>query len=160
MISEYAYDVAILDVMVPDGDGFSLCRELRATDQWVPILFLTARDAVDDRVQGLDAGGDDYLVKPFAFTELLARLRSLVRRGPADRAPALRLGDLELDPATHSGQGGRPTRRAHPSPVRTAGVLLPSARHRAQPDGHHRPGLGLGLRWLTADRRRLYPVAA
>ncbi len=101
MLAECAYDVAILDVMVPDGDGFSLCRELRTNDQRVPVLFLTARDSVDDRVRGLDAGGDDYLVKPFAFRELLARLRSLVRRGPATRAPVLRVGDLVLDPATH-----------------------------------------------------------
>ncbi len=107
MATEYDYDVAILDVMVPDGDGFSLCRELRAADRWVPVLFLTARDAVDDRVRGLDAGGDDYLVKPFAFTELLARLRSLARRGPASRAPTLRVGDLALDPATHRVTAGR-----------------------------------------------------
>jgi len=106
MVGECAYDVAILDVMVPDGDGFTLCRELRAMDQWVPVLFLTARDSVDDRVQGLDAGGDDYLVKPFAFTELLARLRSLARRGPATRAPMLRIGDLLLDPATHQVTAG------------------------------------------------------
>ena len=100
MLGEIAYDVAVLDVMVPDGDGFSLCRELRAADIRIPVLFLTARDAVEDRVRGLDAGGDDYLIKPFAFSELSARLRSLARRGPAARQPALVVGDLRIDPAT------------------------------------------------------------
>lgn len=101
LATENPYDVAILDVMVPDGDGFSLCRSLRADGYRVPVLFLTARDAVEDRVKGLDAGGDDYLVKPFAFIELLARLRSLSRRGPVERPAVLVAGDLVLDPATH-----------------------------------------------------------
>jgi two-component system OmpR family response regulator len=94
------YDVLVLDVMLPDGDGFSLCRELRAANNWTPVLLLTARDAIDDRVRGLDVGADDYLVKPFAVAELFARLRALVRRGSTHRPNVLASGDLRLDPAT------------------------------------------------------------
>jgi two-component system OmpR family response regulator len=93
------YDAIVLDVMLPGGDGFSVCRELRRHDVWSPVLLLTARDAVDDRVTGLDAGADDYLVKPFAFSELLARLRALHRRKPQERPAVLAVGDLRLDPA-------------------------------------------------------------
>jgi two-component system OmpR family response regulator len=101
LLSETKHDVLVLDVMLPDGDGFSLCRELRAAGNWSPVLMLTARDAVTDRVRGLDAGADDYLVKPFAFAELEARLRALDRRGPSDRPSSIVVGDLELDPAAH-----------------------------------------------------------
>jgi two-component system OmpR family response regulator len=94
------YDAIVLDVMLPDGSGFDLCRELRAQGVWSPVLMLTARDAVSDRVAGLDSGADDYLVKPFAIAELLARLRSLARRGGAERPPVLEVGDLSLDPAS------------------------------------------------------------
>jgi two-component system OmpR family response regulator len=94
------YDAIVLDVMLPDLDGFELCRRLRAAGVRAPVLMLTARDSVDDRVEGLDSGADDYLVKPFAFAELLARLRALVRRGDTGRPAVLRVGDLELDPAT------------------------------------------------------------
>jgi two-component system OmpR family response regulator len=93
------YDAILLDVMLPGGDGFSVCRDLRRHEIWTPILLLTARDAVDDRVVGLDAGADDYLVKPFAFSELLARLRALRRRTPVERPAVLEVGDLRLDPA-------------------------------------------------------------
>lgn len=106
MATESTYDVMIFDVMLPDGDGYALCRELRSRGRWSPVLFLTARDAVEDRVRGLDAGGDDYLVKPFAFTELLARLRALSRRGVVERPAVLLLGDLEIDPAAHRAQAG------------------------------------------------------
>jgi len=99
--TESPYDAMIFDVMLPDGDGYSLCRDLRSAGRWSPVLFLTARDAVEDRVRGLDAGGDDYLVKPFAFTELLARLRALTRRGTTERPTVLQVGDLEIDPAAH-----------------------------------------------------------
>src|SRR5712691_11178963 len=81
---EYDYDAVVLDIMLPGLDGFTISRELRARERWAPILLLTARDAVADRIRGLDAGADDYLVKPFAFGELLARLRALVRRGPSE----------------------------------------------------------------------------
>jgi two-component system OmpR family response regulator len=95
------YDAIVLDVMLPGVDGFAVCKQLRAGDIWAPVVMLTARDAVDDRVRGLDAGADDYLSKPFAFEELLARLRALTRRTPVERPPVLEVGDLRLDPATH-----------------------------------------------------------
>jgi two-component system OmpR family response regulator len=95
-----AFDAMVLDVMLPGLDGFQTCRRLRSEGIWVPILMLTARDAVDDRVRGLDAGADDYLTKPFSLAELLARLRALVRRGPVERPAVLEVGDLKLDPAS------------------------------------------------------------
>jgi two-component system, OmpR family, response regulator len=93
------YDVIVLDVMLPGMDGFSTCRELRRREIWTPVLILTARDAVEDRVHGLDTGADDYLVKPFSFAELVARLRALARRAPVERPAVLQVGDLRLDPA-------------------------------------------------------------
>jgi two-component system, OmpR family, response regulator len=94
------YDTIVLDVMLPGLDGFEVCRGLRASGVWTPILMLTARDGVEDRVAGLDAGADDYLIKPFSFAELLARLRALARRGQAERPTVLVAGSLRLDPAT------------------------------------------------------------
>ena len=94
------YDAIVLDIMLPGIDGFEVCRRLRAAGVWSPILLLTARDAVADRVAGLDGGADDYLTKPFSFAELLARLRALVRRGAVERPVELRVGELRLDPAT------------------------------------------------------------
>jgi two-component system, OmpR family, response regulator len=106
---EFEYDVIVLDVMLPGRDGFSVCRELRGRGRWAPVLMLTARDAVEDRIRGLDAGADDYLVKPFAFGELLARLRALVRRGASERPPVIAVGDVALDPAAHTvTRDGRP----------------------------------------------------
>jgi two-component system OmpR family response regulator len=101
MAGSGVYDAIVLDVMLPGLDGFGVCRELRARDLWTPVLMLTARDATDDRISGLDAGADDYLVKPFAFGELLARLRAIVRRAPVERPVELLVGDLRLDPAAH-----------------------------------------------------------
>jgi two-component system OmpR family response regulator len=106
MAGASTYDAIVLDLMLPGIDGFETCRRLRAGGLRTPILMLTARDAVDDRIAGLDTGADDYLTKPFDFGELLARLRALARRGPAEHAPLLSVGDLELDPA------GRRVRRA------------------------------------------------
>jgi two-component system OmpR family response regulator len=100
MATENPYDCLVLDVMLPGTNGFEVCAGLRQRGIWVPILMLTARDAVADRVQGLDVGADDYLVKPFSFEELMARLRALIRRGPIERSPGLQVGDLTLDPAT------------------------------------------------------------
>lgn len=94
------YDAILLDIMLPDITGMEVCRRLRTTGTWSPVLMLTARDAIADRVEGLDAGADDYLVKPFAFDELLARLRALARRGSARRPTVLVVGDLRLDPAS------------------------------------------------------------
>ncbi|MEA2133963.1 MAG: two-component system, OmpR family, response regulator [Solirubrobacteraceae bacterium] len=92
------YDAVVLDVMLPGMDGFAVCRRLRSDGVWSPVLMLTARDAVEDRVAGLDGGADGYLVKPFSFTELFARIRALVRRGPVHRPAVLEAGDLHLDP--------------------------------------------------------------
>jgi two-component system OmpR family response regulator len=94
------YDAVVLDVMLPGIDGFEACARMRADGVATPVLLLTARDGVEDRIAGLDGGADDYLVKPFAFGELLARLRALARRGPVSRPPVLSVGDLRLDPAT------------------------------------------------------------
>jgi two-component system OmpR family response regulator len=100
------YDAIVLDVMLPGIDGFDTCRELRRRGVWAPVIMLTARDAIEDRVQGLDGGADDYLVKPFAFAELMARVRALVRRGRAERPTVLECADLRLDPAAHRAQRG------------------------------------------------------
>lgn len=96
------FDCFVLDVNLPEVDGFEVCRRLRAQKVWAPVLMLTARDDVADRVAGLDAGADDYLVKPFAFDELLARLRALVRRGSSERPTVVTVGDLSIDPATRA----------------------------------------------------------
>jgi len=94
------YDLIILDIMMPKKDGFEVCRELRAKGINMPILILTAKDAVEDRVKGLDTGADDYLVKPFAFSELLARVRALLRREGMPKSPELKVGDLKLNTLT------------------------------------------------------------
>ena len=93
MADAHPYDAIVLDVMLPGIDGFETCRRLRESGIWAPVLMLTARDAVDDRVAGLDGGADDYLTKPFSFAELLARLRALARRGPVERPAVLEVGD-------------------------------------------------------------------
>jgi two-component system, OmpR family, response regulator len=95
------YDAIVLDVMLPTRDGFAVCRALRTKGRWAPVLMLTARDSVEDRIRGLDAGADDYLVKPFSFGELSARLRALMRRGASERPTALATENVVLDPATH-----------------------------------------------------------
>ncbi len=96
------YDAIILDIMLPKRDGLEVCRNLRRQHQRTPILLLTARDAVEDRVKGLDSGADDYLIKPFSLDELSARLRALLRRDASDKTGVLVAADLELDPATHT----------------------------------------------------------
>ena len=99
LATENAYGAVVLDVMLPDFDGFEVCRRLRQKEVWVPMIMLTARDSIDDRVRGLDAGADDYLVKPFSLAELAARLRALARRDDRARPVLLAEGDLKLDPA-------------------------------------------------------------
>ncbi len=101
MVRAGAYDAVVLDVMLPGMDGFEACRRMRTDGVWVPIIMLTARDSIDDRVRGLDQGADDYLTKPFSLAELLARLRALVRRVPGERPAVVSVGALRLDPATH-----------------------------------------------------------
>ena len=99
MAGSTGYDAIVLDVMLPGIDGFETCRRLREEGIWSPVIMLTARDTVEDRVAGLDGGADDYLAKPFSFAELLARLRALARRGPVERPAVLEVGTLKLDPA-------------------------------------------------------------
>jgi two-component system OmpR family response regulator len=105
MAQAHPYESIILDVM-PGMSGFETCRRLRDAGVWTPVMMLTARDAVDDRIVGLDAGADDYLAKPFSFAELLARLRALARRGGVERPAILEVGDLRLDPATRQAWRG------------------------------------------------------
>jgi len=106
-ITETDYDAVILDAMIPPPDGFEVCRQVRAQGRWVPVLMLTARDAVLDKINGLDAGADDYLTKPFVLAELLARVRALTRRDPLERPAELHVGDLVLNPATRSVHRGQ-----------------------------------------------------
>ncbi|HEX7394667.1 MAG TPA: response regulator transcription factor [Anaerolineaceae bacterium] len=101
-----SYDVIILDIMLPIKDGLEVCRSLRKKHNNTPVLMLTARDTVDDRILGLDSGADDYLIKPFALGELRARLRALLRRDGGDKSSLLIIGDLTLDPATHVAERG------------------------------------------------------
>jgi two-component system OmpR family response regulator len=107
LATENPYAAIVLDVMLPGFDGFELCRKLRTAGVWAPVLMLTARDAVNDRVRGLDAGADDYMVKPFSLLELAARLRALVRRDDRARPVLLAEGDLKLDPASKRAWRGR-----------------------------------------------------
>jgi DNA-binding response OmpR family regulator len=102
LAAQEPYDLIILDVLLPALDGLTVCRRLRAMGRQMPILMLTARDTIDDRVAGLDAGADDYLIKPFAFRELLARVRALLRRDGLTRDPLLQLGELEIDTVGHT----------------------------------------------------------
>ena len=104
--TEDDYDAIVLDIMLPGINGLDVCRQLRAKQRWAPVLLLTARDGVDDRVQGLDAGADDYLTKPFSFAELAARVRALVRRQSGARPAVLEVGDLRVDPAKHQAYRG------------------------------------------------------
>jgi two-component system OmpR family response regulator len=107
--ADFDYDAIVLDVMLPGRDGIEICRTLRERGSWAPVLMLTARGQTNDRIRGLDGGADDYLVKPFDFGELLARLRSLTRRAPAARPARIEVGDLVVDPATHEVErAGRP----------------------------------------------------
>lgn len=103
------YDAVVLDVMLPEMDGFEVCQQMRERGRWAPVLMLTARETVTDRVHGLDAGADDYLVKPFFFDELVARVRALLRRGAPERPAVLTVGTLSLDPATRRVNAGDAT---------------------------------------------------
>src|SRR5437870_9722258 len=107
MAQAHPYEAIVLDVILPGLTGFETCRQLRNAGIWAPVLMLTARDGVDDRVAGLDVGADDYLTKPFSFAELLARLRALVRRGSVKRPTELAVGELRLDPASRQVWRGR-----------------------------------------------------
>jgi two-component system, OmpR family, response regulator len=106
MAEARGYDAIVLDIMLPGIDGVEVCRRLRAAGVWTPVLMLTALDAIENRVAGLDSGADDYVAKPFAIVELLARIRALTRRGPIERPAVLEAGDLRLDPASHQAWRG------------------------------------------------------
>jgi two-component system OmpR family response regulator len=114
MAQAHPYDAIVLDVMLPRLSGYETCRTLRNVGVWAPVLMLTSRDAVEDRVAGLDAGADDYLTKPFSFAELLARLRALARRGGVERPAELQVGDLRLDPAARRAWRGKVEIRLSP----------------------------------------------
>jgi len=124
LATENRYAAIVLDVMLPGFDGFELCRRLRAAGVWAPVLMLTARDAVGDRVQGLDAGADDYLVKPFSLLELAARLRALARRDDRARPAVLAEGDLRLDPASKRAWRGGAELRLSPKEFSLLGLFL------------------------------------
>ena len=122
LAQEHVYDALVMDVMLPLLDGWSVVQALRAAGNRTPVLFLTARDRVEDRVRGLELGGDDYLVKPFAFSELLARLRSLLRRGSQFQSEVLRVADLAIDPVRH--QVERAGQKLHLTPKEFALLAL------------------------------------
>ena len=124
LATENPYAAIVLDVMLPGFDGFELCRKLRAAGVWVPVLMLTARDAVNDRVRGLDAGADDYMVKPFSLLELAARLRALVRRDDRARPVMLAEGDLKLDPASKRAWRGSAVLQLSPKEVSLLELFL------------------------------------
>ena len=124
MASEFPYAAIVLDVMLPGFDGFELCRRLREAGRWTPVLMLTARDEVGDRVRGLDVGADDYLMKPFSFLELAARLRSIVRRDDRPRPVVLQVGDLRLDTSTKRAWRGEDELRLSPKELSILELFL------------------------------------
>ncbi len=145
MAKEIAYDAIVLDVGLPDGDGIDLCARLREEGVWAPILMLTARAGITDRVRGLDAGADDYLAKPFSVDELDARLRALLRRGRHERPAVLTVGSLQLDPATRRVRVDGQTLAHRGSGVRHPGAAHASPGRAGDQDGDHGARLGLGL---------------
>ena len=160
MAASTPYEVVVLDVMLPDLDGFAVCARLREQEVWTPVLMLTARDAVADRVAGLDVGADDYLLKPFAVDELLARLRALVRRGAQARPAMLEVGDLRLDPAAGRAWCRDDELGARAEGVRDAGGVHAAPRRAADPRRAARAGVGPRLREPLQRRRRLRPLPA
>lgn len=149
------YDAIVLDLMLPGLDGLTVCKRLRQAGKRTPVLILSARDMVDDRVRGLDAGADDYLIKPFAVEELAARLRALARRHQSVAAPTLVVGGLELEPSTHTVRQGGAGHSPHPEGVRVARVLHAASGVRAHTHDDCRARLGLHLRPLEQRCRRL-----
>ncbi len=141
-----AYDVVMLDIMLPKLNGYEICRTLRQRKVWTPVLMLTAKDGEYDLADALDLGADDYIVKPFSFVVLIARLRALVRRGAPERPAVLEAGDLTLDPVRAAGGSRRRDRRGHPAGVRAARVPHAQPRARRHQDGDHRERVGRALR--------------
>ena len=124
LAGEQPYDAMVLDVLLPDGSGLDLCARLRAEQTWTPVIMLTARQTVPDRIAGLDAGADDYLAKPFALDELLARLRAVIRRGPVERPTEISIADLVLNPATHDVHRGNVPIELTPTEFRLLTYLM------------------------------------
>jgi two-component system OmpR family response regulator len=124
LATENEYDAVVLDVMLPGLDGYKVCSELRSAGRWAPILMLTARDTVRHRVRGLDAGADDYVVKPFSFAELAARVRAQVRRRSGERPAVLEVGDLRLDPARHRAWRGETELQLSPKEMALLELLM------------------------------------
>ena len=155
------YDVIVLDVMIPGKDGFATCRGIRSLGKRMPILMLTARDAVDDRIRGLDSGADDYLTKPFEFGELLARLRALLRR-PRDLRPSqILVGDLELDTASQTAKRGNRSISSDCQRICTSGISGTQCQSRHRTVGDCRTRLGRVLRsFLESYRGLRKPLAA
>jgi two-component system OmpR family response regulator len=129
MGTEHDYDAIVLDILLPGLDGLEVCSRLRGAGRWSPVLLLTARDSVEDRVRGLDAGADDYLTKPFSFAELAARVRALVRRRGGERPAVLLVGDLRLDPATHQTWRGDDELSLSPKEMALLELLMRQAEH-------------------------------
>ena len=158
LAGEAPYDVIVLDINIPSPDGVEVCAQLRAQQNWTPILLLTGRGDVSDRVRGLDAGADDYLVKPFAVAELRARLRALVRRGAPARPALLCAGDVVVDPAAQrvlrDGQEVCLTAREYT----LLEMLVRQCRHRRHPRRHRRQALGF-RRGSRVQRRRRHRAA-
>ena len=147
------FDIIILDVMLPGGSGFDLCRALRKRGVGAPVLMLTARDAVDDRVQGLDAGADDYLSKPFAFRELVARLHALARRRPTPLPEVATVADLEVDLRAHRVRRAGREIELTGEGVRAVGILRSACRAGRGPRRDHRPrGTRITIRSRTCSR--------
>ena len=148
-------DAVVLDVMMPGVDGLEVCRRMRSAGDRTPVLMLTARDDVSDRVAGLDAGADDYVVKPFALDELLARLRALLRRsGVGAGGQTLDFEDLQLDPVSHQVKRGEPRDRPHANRVLVARAVPAPPAPGADPPGDLRPRVGLRLRARARTRSR------
>ncbi len=124
LAGESHYDLIVLDIMLPGMDGISLCRKLRSMGKTMPIIMLTAKDAVEDRVKGLDAGADDYLTKPFSFVELLARIRALTRRHLTTKSKVLKIGDLAVDAEAHTVTRGKKAIELSPTEFRLLSYLM------------------------------------
>src|ERR1700738_1982242 len=153
------YDAIILDVMMPLRDGFTVARSLRRKDNQTPVLFLTAKGEVEDKVRGLDVGGDDYMVKPFSVVELLARLRALLRRQRPQASNLLRFEDLELDLVARQARRADKIIELDQSPVCAAGALDDDGTQARQQSGNHRTCLEPILR-LSNQRRERLPAEA
>ena len=160
MGSENPYDAIVLDVNLPGINGFEVCRGLRQRERWAPVIMLTARGDPQDRIHGLDAGADDYLMKPFSFGELTARLRALIRRGAPPRPVILTVGDLHVDPVARRAAPRHRRTRLESQGVRSSRAVRPPSRGAAHPHSHSRARLGFRLRRCVERRGPVRRVSA